>query len=457
MRKKETVFLGLLVILGLFLIKGFLPPFGKIYSILFRYLPGFWIFREPYSKFTLITVFAFSCLLGLSFIFLATGLDNNKLFLIMNKLKKKVIFVLWFLIFSTILINSYPFLTGEVIWDKNYKLMKSLYAQVPDYWGETKIWFKENNIKDERVLILPRSPYGHAYNWKSGIATAGPVAHVLLEEPIIFYSSSPTLKSEEIINGIYTSLGTERNERFPNLLAMLNVKYLLQHNDLDYKNSLSGSTFSPEEVKEMLSFYPEISKVKNFGELDIYEVKEPYRQEKLFGAGNIIFSNKEFKEMLNDKTFSIGKNPAIFFANLLSKDQKNRIQKLSETTNNRISNDQKVPKIIWEKQNSTKYKLKISGNKKPFILVFSESFNPHWQAFVGNEKIADESHMLVNGYANAWIIDKEGNYDMEISYSLQRKFSFSWYVSGVSLLFGFFIIVIFPLFKGEKTLFRRIK
>lgn len=448
-RKKETVFLGMLVVLGLFLIKGILPPFGKIYSILFRYLPGFWIFREPYYKFTLITVFAFSCLLGLSFIFLVTELEKNKFFLTKEKLKTKKIFFVWFLIFSTILINSYPFLTGEVIWDRNYKTMRSIYAQVPDYWVDTKLWFKEKNVKNERVLILPKSPYGHAYKWKSGIGTSGPVAHVLLEEPIVFYSSSPALKSEEIINEVYASLGKERNERFLNLLSMLNIRYLLQHNDLDYENSLSGPTFSPNEVKEILANYPEISKIKTFGELDIYEVKEPYRQEKFFGAGNIIFSNIDFKDWLGDEVFPLVKNSAVFSIDAFSEDQKTKTQKLTEFT------DQQLPKIIWEKQDPTEYKLKITGNDKPFILVFSESYDSRWQAFVNDDRISDTNHFLVNGYANAWLVDKEGNYDMEISYSLQKKFDFSWYVSAITLISGIVVTIFLKVLKNKK-LFRKI-
>ncbi|PIV43786.1 MAG: hypothetical protein COS26_00055, partial [Candidatus Nealsonbacteria bacterium CG02_land_8_20_14_3_00_40_11] len=197
--KKEILFLELVLVIGLFFVKGILSPFGKIFSFLYRNFPGFWVYREPYTKFTLINVFSLACLLGLGFVFLIQEIRKRRLFVSRPKLANTLTLSLWIFLIGIILYNSYPFLTGEVVFDGHYKVMRSWYAKIPGYWEETKNWLNINNAKDWRLFILPKAGYSHAYNWEVGMSTAAPVAHVLQEKPIVFYSSFPISVTEELV------------------------------------------------------------------------------------------------------------------------------------------------------------------------------------------------------------------------------------------------------------------
>ena len=86
------------------------------------------------------------------------------------------------------------------------------------------------------------------------------------------------------------------------------------------------------------------------------------------------------------------------------------------------------PNISFKKINPTKYKLNISGAKTPYILVFNESFNKDWKLMYKNKLIIPKpKHLLVNGYANAWLIDpsyvdNNQNYSLIVEFSSQKYF-----------------------------------
>ena len=52
-------------------------------------------------------------------------------------------------------------------------------------------------------------------------------------------------------------------------------------------------------------------------------------------------------------------------------------------------------------------------------MVFSELFNPDWKAYIvendGQKQISESKHHLVNGYANAWFVDKKDSYIYDIN------------------------------------------
>ena len=59
---KGILYFSLLGLIGAFLAKGTRPPFGEIYFSLFKYLPGFNLFRDP-TKFYLLTALSYAILI----------------------------------------------------------------------------------------------------------------------------------------------------------------------------------------------------------------------------------------------------------------------------------------------------------------------------------------------------------------------------------------------------------
>lgn len=74
-------------------------------------------------------------------------------------------------------------------------------------------------------------------------------------------------------------------------------------------------------------------------------------------------------------------------------------------------------KSAFQKIRNEKYKVSVSVPKAPTLLVFSEAFHTGWKAYVGKEEIPDTKHILVNGYANGWVLDKEGDYEVLVEFA----------------------------------------
>jgi len=94
------------------------------------------------------------------------------------------------------------------------------------------------------------------------------------------------------------------------------------------------------------------------------------------------------------------------------------------------------PNINFEKINNVSYKISVGEAKEPFILMFNETYNPFW-------KIKGENfeHFLINGYANAWLVDKKGNFDLVLEYRLQKYFYVGVVISAVGLISAIMLLV----------------
>ena len=101
---------------------------------------------------------------------------------------------------------------------------------------------------------------------------------------------------------------------------------------------------------------------------------------------------------------------------------------------NHISSSDKVE---WQKVDSTRYKLKVNKiTDQPSVIVFSELYDAGWE-------IKDLKHIKVNGYANGWLINKSGNYELEAVYKPQKYLDIFTLVTILSVLFS----TIYLLFK----------
>lgn len=111
-----------------------------------------------------------------------------------------------------------------------------------------------------------------------------------------------------------------------------------------------------------------------------------------------------------------------------------------------------TPEITFAKLDYTNYRVEVKSAESPFLLVFSELYDPGWSIYLGDEEISNDRHFLVNGYANSWWIDKTGDFDLNIVYKPQKLLDFGYRVSFVSASLGALFLLIIAT-----SHFRRIK
>ena len=108
----------------------------------------------------------------------------------------------------------------------------------------------------------------------------------------------------------------------------------------------------------------------------------------------------------------------------------------------------KEPYISYKEISPTLIKAKIHNTTTPYYLVFRETYDPHWAAFYSNgTEVNPRDHIAVNGFANAWYMNKTGNYTITLYYTLQTDAWIAWGVSFAAL----FVTIGIGIYGWEET------
>jgi len=114
------------------------------------------------------------------------------------------------------------------------------------------------------------------------------------------------------------------------------------------------------------------------------------------------------------------------------------------TKTNNVTPMKQPEKVSYTRVDPTKFKVDVKGAKGPILLVFSENFDGGWKAsFADNgEKISDGNHFLVNSFANAWYIDRKGDYQIILSYSAEDLYNKGKIISLFAIIGSVVIIIL---------------
>jgi len=88
--------------------------------------------------------------------------------------------------------------------------------------------------------------------------------------------------------------------------------------------------------------------------------------------------------------------------------------------------------LQYDMVNPTKYIVRVNADR-PFIMIFSESFNEEWKISVQDSNKEFE-HFIINFYANGWYIDKVGNFEIVLEYAPQKILNLGIAISTVTAI-----------------------
>lgn len=278
-KDRQVIFFTLLGLTGVFLAKGANSPFGSLYHFLYEYFPGFSVFREPFARFTGVTVFSFSFLLGVTVSHLYAFFGER--FGRRPGAAGRVLWRAWpALILGTVFLLAFPLLTGRVIQDYSWhrQTFDDLHVSVPAYWSELDGWLKKND-PEAKILLLPRQPYGSCYRWDSGVCSSGRIATVLLANPLIFYPEDGYYLGDPIIQNLYDLIYRGDSGDLSPVFSFLGVGYVLAQNDYLWEGG--DPRRRPEFTKRFLSQQKSLALKRTFGALDLYEYQNRDDQERI--------------------------------------------------------------------------------------------------------------------------------------------------------------------------------
>lgn len=391
-RVPEVLFMGSLFLTVIFLAKGNNPPFGEIYNFLFKNIPILQIFRNPFEKFGFLISLVTSILIGPSIYFLFYRLNNN-LRKLCYFLTAVCLFVyLGFPLYSGLaLTNTFPPTNDYSI---GYRV------KVPGYYKDLNGWLNSKG-DNFRSLGFPIAPEGVTYKWEKGYTGLELPVALFDSKAILLNTSTPFF--DKIIPQVEKTLLSDKG--FSLLANLVNAKYYLLRFDIDYKARGMTDPLTIEKILIERERKGEVKKLATFDRVSVWE-NLSWQDTKFYPANKFI----KVTNFDKDTTFTlidVLKQEALI-------DQGDAL-KLEKFT---ITEDTKLPDISYEKINTTKYIVHLKNAESPFILVFSELYNDGWKVSINTQQL--NNHMRVNLYANAWVIDKEGEFDLVVEFAPQR-------------------------------------
>lgn len=257
---RYILFFTILALFSMIFIAGSHEPFGYIYVLLFKYVPGFIAFRTPFYK--------FSPALWLSYSILISFTVN---FIVCKYIKSKRIVSLGFYIFilAGIVLYSYPFLNGSFF---DYIVgSRTNRVTVPQYIYDFGKWSQTKDRIEKRTLVLPPpniDSKAEVYTW--GYWSLAPLTSLLTNASVINQSLYMTSTEDSMVHTLYV-LMKKNDPTWMKLARFLNINSILLRRD--FKWDLTDSpTDSPQDYDNVVK-NNNVSLVRKFGKWEVYDIK----------------------------------------------------------------------------------------------------------------------------------------------------------------------------------------
>ncbi|MDO8638413.1 MAG: alpha-(1-_3)-arabinofuranosyltransferase family protein [Candidatus Daviesbacteria bacterium] len=412
-KKQSVLILGGLFFISIYLAKGINPPFGEMYKFFFTNISYLQVFRNPFEKAGFILSLSASLLIGFG-IFNLSQLLTKKLSNLLYLTVLGFIAIIW----------GFPFYAGLVFTSPeppadNYQI--GYKVKVPIYYQQADEWLNSqgNNF---RFIGFPLGDEGITYNWEKGYSGVE-LSSALFSTPGILHNTAVPY-FHDLVPHIQETLLSQND--FLKLANALNARFLFIRHDIDFERRKMENPVTIDKNFIEKEKDNQIKKVATFGKLTFWENLQ-WEDRTFYPAKKIVRSlnTQQVSELL---TIDVNKEEVLI-------NDKDILNLEPET----------LVDISYEKINPTRYVVHIK-NESPFILVFSELFNDAWQASYKNNIY---KHFRTNFYANGWLIDKAGEFDVAIKYLPQKLLEAGEKTSIISYL-GIVLICTFLISKRIK-------
>lgn len=376
-------------------------PFGSFVDALILNVPYLLVLRGPYISLYFLYAFIFSVFIGIGFSYLSW---------LISRPRKHTLSVASIL-FVSVYINRKHVLTVLSIFFV-FVCFVYLYSSyyLPARYVPQEIVF--NNISEG---VFNVSNYINSQNGSFAVATLPGVEGLTLTNSYFAFD----LFTQLINHPVYTGAGTAVNPFFyPDTLAyydMLasNLSYGTTPNISNEIGAL-GIRYIIVEADEVSNTSNRLAKICvgcGVSRFDISKIIE-----NLNNSNSIVFVNRYGRDLLYKDTDAV---PLVYALNSSSVG------------------------VTFNERSPTYIKVNITNATVPFLLIFRETYDSGWAAYLGNgTEITPADHAEVDGFANAWYINKTGSYTIILYYRPQTT---AWTLLSISTIGLMITIVLFVL------------
>jgi len=334
---------------------------------------------------------------------------------------------------------------------------------MPNYYFELADWLQKQE-GEFRILAIPmNNMFGVPYDWEYGHGGSDPLV-VVLPKPLVSFDR----KLVEIAGNCLMKTpinivdGTDEG-CLASILRLLNVKYLLVHYDIQdkYFNVDPGLDLMKARLKA--GYYKGLSYEKSFGRVEIYHLADKSYLPRFYFPQNVSYlwaSGDYWLEALNKKIpaeafFTVPSFPAEYSDNIVDYVCGKRKCTEEVVINDKLGKtvqsfttviEDELPKMVIKNQGPGRFLLSVENITSPQFLVFSENYDPQWEAFYKGKKL---KHLLVNNFANAWFVEPTPDKNKIIIEVRYRSQSYFWL--GVIISIFVYLILILRSFNEARN------
>lgn len=352
------------LLIGWFISKGSNFPLGyQFFKWLFSTFPFTAALRNPYEKFGLVLLLPYS-------IFFALGLNY-----IFGKFRTTIGRISWpvlIVIFYGVLI--YPMWNGDIFPSKDRLTIPRYYLEANDYL---------NSHLSKRSFHIPFSIQAELLKYSWGYVGQEPSEN-------LFDSQNVSRSDVSVFNDYYLSIPKLLNKNYlPRVLGLLGVDYVILHHDMIYPQ------LDPNLVK--IDQWQEITNASEFGQLTLYRLDESIVRPEIFATTSLVEFDSLEQALDKISTGEFDAAKSVF---------------INAKKHMPVGGGDTSISIEFEKTALNRFQVQVENTTEPFILVLNHTYNNFWEARIDNQKVDD--HFLVNGFANGWLIEKIGDYKVDI-------------------------------------------
>jgi hypothetical protein len=258
--KRAAIYSTLILVFGIAACTGIYTPLGTVFNAILLNTGLINLYYITFPRFGMYLALAVS---------LAVGLFLDRLFA-WRRFAFRRLPIPKLLSFLTILlivpVLNFPFFDGSVIRSAG-SIIPSARIEIPQYYNKLSDWMSSYS-QDYFVLSLPMSIDGYYFlKWNYGYYGPNPDSWIL-DRPVFW------TKTDNVSSLLVSNLKIGLMPDFARVLAAINVRFVVVHNDTDWRMiefSHSMVPWSAEQLNSLLASEPNLRLVASFGNLTVFE------------------------------------------------------------------------------------------------------------------------------------------------------------------------------------------
>jgi hypothetical protein len=390
---------GLALVL-LFISKGIHEPYASVNESLLTDVPGMWVLREPASKLLPLVTVIFALLI-VCCVDRAAGLMASR---------RRSVRRWWLdpaagvcIVGIGLALIAWPIMTGHIVADER-PVLPGVHISVPEHWEEAADVLNGQPEQAGAALLLPLSDfYQMPYEW--GFYGADAMAPQLLKRPVIVGANigyiPPSDEVQVAVARVERGIANEHSPTIGWSLRALGIKYVIVRGDIDYglAEDLGRPIIPINEYLGSLFRNDAFTFIDRYGPLTLFGVADA-------DVGPVAaWSRVEVSDTFDSM-------PTVARSSMSS-----AVVNSSESDWGR--NGGAEPQLRVRSAGGSRYVVEVQDAKGPFVLSLNQAYDSQWNLSLPSSN-DEPSHAIINGYANGWLIDRRGTYDVVIEFAPER-------------------------------------